>query len=97
MNPEIIGYAAATLSVSAFVPQVWKVIKTRETEGMSTPMWMLETTGFIMWVAYGISIGAWPIIVPNALCGLFSAFILVMNVVSHRTKHKIADTLDPAA
>lgn len=95
MNPEIIGYAAATLSVCAFTPQVWKVIKTRKTDDMSTWMWMLETAGFGMWIAYGIAIGAWPIIVPNILCGMFAAFILVMNVVSHRTKHKIADALDP--
>lgn len=97
MNPELIGYVAATLSVAAFTPQVWKLVKTRKTEDMSTPMWILETTGFAVWVAYGIAIGAWPIIIPNALCFLFAAFILVMNVVSHRTKHRIADALDPRA
>jgi MtN3 and saliva related transmembrane protein len=96
MNPEIIGYAAATLSVAAFTPQVWKVIKTRETKDMSTPMWILETAGFCVWVAYGLAISAWPIIIPNALCGLFAAFILVMNLVSPRTKDKIADALDPS-
>jgi len=96
VNPEIIGYVAATLSVAAFTPQVWKVIKTRETKDMSTPMWILETAGFAMWIAYGVTLGAWPIIIPNILCGLFAAFILVMNVVSNRTKHEIADKLDPA-
>jgi MtN3 and saliva related transmembrane protein len=96
VNPEIIGYVAATLSVSAFTPQVWKVIKTRETKSMSTPMWILETCGFAMWIAYGIAIGALPIIIPNVLCALFAAFILVMTVVGHRTKEKIADALDPA-
>ncbi|MEO7093526.1 MAG: SemiSWEET family transporter [Polyangiales bacterium] len=96
MNPQVIGYVAATLSVAAFTPQVWKVIKTRETEGMSTSMWVLDTTAFAVWVAYGIAVDAWPIIIPNALCGLFAAFILVMNLVSHRTKDKIADVLDPS-
>lgn len=97
MSAAIIGYVAATLSVAAFVPQVWKLIKTRKTEDMSTPMWVLDTTAFAFWVAYGVATTAWPIIIPNALCGLFAAFILVMNLVSHRTKHKIADALDPAA
>lgn len=96
MSPEVIGYAAAAISVAAFTPQVWKLIKTRKNEDMSTPMWILETVGFSLWIAYGIALGAWPIIVPNALCALLSAFILVMNVVSHRTKHEIADALDPS-
>lgn len=95
MNPEIIGYVAAALSVGAFTPQVWKVIKTRDTKGMSTPMWILETCAFAMWIVYGIAISALPIIIPNVLCGLFAAFILVMNVVGHRTKENIADALDP--
>ncbi|CAN5686771.1 hypothetical protein BH11MYX3_BH11MYX3_34940 [soil metagenome] len=28
----VVGYVAAALSVTAFVPQAWKVIKTRETK-----------------------------------------------------------------
>ena len=93
---EIIGYIAAVLSVSAFLPQVWKVIKTRNTKGMSTAMWALETGAFATWIAYGITRNAWPIILPNAICGLCAAFILVMNVVSDRLKHDIADALDPS-
>jgi hypothetical protein len=35
-------------------------------------------------------------VVPNAICWLFSAFILVMKLVPSRTRHAIADALDPA-
>jgi MtN3 and saliva related transmembrane protein len=93
----IVGYVAAAMSVAGFTPQAWKIIKTRDTSGLATPMWILEVSAFAMWIVYGVLLGEWPIIVPNVLCFVISSFILVMKVVSHPTKHKIADAIDPAA
>jgi MtN3 and saliva related transmembrane protein len=93
----IVGYIAATLSVTAFAPQAWKIVKTRDTSGLATPMWILEVCAFALWIAYGVLLGEWPIIIPNVLCFLISLFILVMKLVPHQTKHKIADAVDPAA
>lgn len=93
----IIGYIAAVLSVTAFAPQAWKIVKTRDTSGLATPMWILEVCAFALWIAYGVLLGEWPIIIPNALCFLIAAFILIMKLVSHPTKNKIADAVDPAA
>jgi MtN3 and saliva related transmembrane protein len=93
----IVGYIAAALSVTAFAPQAWKVVKTRDTSSLATPMWILEVSAFAMWIAYGLLLGEWPIIIPNILCFLIAAFILVMKLVPHDTKHKIADAVDPAA
>ncbi len=92
----VIGYVAAALSVTAFLPQAWKVIKTRETKELSAPMWILETVAFALWIAYGVAMEALPIIIPNVLCCLLSVFILTMKLVPHHTKHKIADKLDPS-
>lgn len=93
----IVGYIAAALSVTAFAPQAWKIIKTRDTSGLATPMWILEVCAFALWIAYGVLLGEWPIIIPNVLCFVISLFILVMKLVPHRTKNKIADAVDPAA
>lgn len=93
----IVGYIAAALSVTAFAPQAWKIIKTRDTSGLATPMWILEVCAFALWIAYGLLLGEWPIIIPNVLCFVISLFILVMKLVPHHTKNKIADAVDPAA
>ncbi len=97
MSAAVIGYIAAAVSVTAFMPQAWKVVKTRDTKDLSTPMWVLETIGFALWIAYGIAMGEWPIILPNAICGLLSAFILVMKLLPHEKKHRVADAIDPTA
>jgi len=94
---NIVGYVAALFSVIAFAPQAWKVIKTRDTSGLATSMWILEVVAFGMWIVYGALLDEWPIVIPNALCFLIAGFILVMKLVSHPTKNKIADAIDPAA
>ena len=91
-----LGVLAATASVVSFVPQAWKVIRTRKTGELATMMWVLNVVGFTLWTAYGIGLGVWAIVVPNAICLVFAGFILAMKLVSPPTRHRIADALDPA-
>lgn len=97
MLSSALGVLAATASVVSFVPQAWKVVRTRKTDELATGMWILNVSGFSLWTAYGITRGQWAIVVPNAICLVFAAFILVMKLVSSPTKHAIADKLDPAS
>lgn len=92
-----IGMIAATLSVIAFVPQAWRIVKTRDTKDLSTPMWIGEVGAFALWVVYGVMLAKWPIIVPNAICLVLAVFILFMKVAPGRTRDKVADAIDPAA
>ncbi|HET9621550.1 MAG TPA: SemiSWEET family transporter [Kofleriaceae bacterium] len=95
MTVAVIGTLAAVLSVSSFVPQAWKIVRTRKTDELSAPMWVMSFTGFVLWTIYGCLHGAWELIVPNAICAVLAGFILVMKLVSSRTKHAIADAVDP--
>jgi MtN3 and saliva related transmembrane protein len=38
MTATVIGVLAAALSVSSFLPQAWRVIKTRQTKDLATPI-----------------------------------------------------------
>jgi len=96
MISTIVGVLAATCSVVSFAPQAWKVIRTRKTEELATMMWVLNVIGFSLWTTYGIQRGIWAVIIPNSICLVFAAFILMMKLVGHRTRHEIADKLDPA-
>lgn len=93
----VVGYVASAFSIGAFIPQVWKLIKTRDTKALSTPTWVAEVITFALWTTYGVLLGQIPIIVTNAACGVMSIFILVMKVASRGTRDKIADAVDPAA
>ena len=93
----IVGYIAAAFSVTAFAPQAWRIIKTRDTSSLATPMWILEVCAFVTWVVYGVLLGEWPIIVTNTICFVISVFILIMKLAPRHTKEKIAAAIDPAA
>lgn len=96
MDPAVIfGWLATAASTVSFVPQAWKIIKTRETKDISRWMYMVTVVGFACWSAYGILLGQWPIIVTNSICFTLSGFILVMNLLPRREKEAVADALDP--
>lgn len=81
MEPvTLVEIGAATASVTAFVPQAWKIVKTRNTKDLSTSMWVLQVIGFVLWSTYGIATANWPIVVPNALTLVFSIVILVLKL-----------------
>ena len=80
MIVTIIGTAAALFSIASFLPQAWKIWKTRETEALSTKMWIFNTTAFALWTAYGAFLGKWPIIATNSICFVLAAFILTMKL-----------------
>jgi MtN3 and saliva related transmembrane protein len=77
----IVGYAASVASISAFVPQLVKLVKTRDTKSLATPMWIAEVITFALWSTYGVMLGNVPIIVTNIACGLMALAILTMKVV----------------
>lgn len=81
---EWIGYAAATLTTLSFVPQAWHTFSTRDVRGISLGMYSAFTLGVAMWLAYGVLLGAWPVIVANAITLALAATILAMKIVLGR-------------
>lgn len=77
---ELIGYAAASLTTTAFIPQAWLTWRSRRVDGVSLGMYSIFTLGIMLWLAYGLLIGAWPIIVANGLTLLLALFILSMKI-----------------
>ncbi len=88
-----LGFAAALCSTVSFLPQAWRVVKTRDTSALSAPMYAITTIGFALWLGYGLALGQWPLILTNGICLIFAAFILVMKLASRRAKDAIADAL----
>jgi len=77
---ELMGYTAATLTTVSFVPQAFRTLRTRDTTGISLTMYVLITIGTGYWLAYGIAIGSWPVILSNAITCLLSFVILMLKL-----------------
>jgi MtN3 and saliva related transmembrane protein len=92
---SLLGGLAMVLSVASFAPQAFKIIQSRDTSALSTGMYVLTVTGFVAWFGYGFLNGDWPIMISNAICGAFAAFILTMKLLPKTAKDEVADTLTP--
>jgi len=80
MNADLVGTLAGFCTSAAFLPQVWKIWKTQSTKDISLGMYIVFTIGVGLWLAYGIIIGAKPIIVANAVTFGSAIFILRMKL-----------------
>lgn len=78
---NILGGLAALCSTASFFPQAWKILRTRDTTSISARMYGISVTGFSLWLAYGILLGQWPLILTNSICWGLSALILVMKLI----------------
>jgi MtN3 and saliva related transmembrane protein len=91
----ILGGLATLCSITSFVPQAWKVIRTRDTAAISKRMYAITVCGFALWLAYGFTLGELPLIVTNAVCLALSAFILTMKILPRRQTEAVAAAIDP--
>ena len=88
-----IGAVAALCSVLSFLPQAWKIIRTRETKDISAGTYSLTVSAFALWSLYGLLLGQWPLIAANGICLLFSAFILTMTLLPRTKREAVAKTI----
>ncbi|MDG1761549.1 MAG: SemiSWEET transporter [Flavobacteriaceae bacterium] len=84
---EWIGFIAALLTTGAFVPQVFKTLKTQSTDGLSLTMYMSMFVGIMLWLFYGIKIQSLSMIVANVVTGGLTLSMLVM-IIRNKKKNK---------
>ena len=75
-----LGFAAAALTTSSFLPQAWKTFTTRDVSGISLAMYSAFTLGIVLWLVYGIRIGAWPLIIANTITLVLAGAVLAMKI-----------------
>lgn len=80
---EVLGLIAATLTTTAFVPQVYKAWKDKSTRDISLVMYLVLCIGLVLWMIYGVLIQSLPVILANAI-----TFLLVGAMVLLKIRHK---------
>jgi MtN3 and saliva related transmembrane protein len=78
--PEFVGYCAAILTTVSFVPQVWHTFRSRDVNGISLGMYVAFAIGVFLWLVYGTMLGAWPIVIANAVTLALALAILAMKL-----------------
>lgn len=77
---DLIGFGAGILTTSSFIPQAYKVFKTKSTRDLSLGMFSVMTCGAILWLIYGFLINNLPTICANLVTVPLSLYILVMKI-----------------
>ena len=80
---DLIGITGATLTTLCWLPQVFKVIREKETRALSLPATGTFTVGIALWLVYGLAIEDWP--------------LMDKTEVARRLARRIAAELAPAA
>lgn len=75
----ILGLLAGTMTTIAFLPQLIQTWKTRSAKDVSLGMFLIFTTGVLLWVIYGLMIQSLPIIAANMVTLVLAGAILVLK------------------
>jgi len=77
---EIIGLVAGLLTTTAFIPQVWKIYRTKSGKDISAKMFSLFSAGIVLWLVYGILLRSLPLILSNAVTLVLSLTIIALKL-----------------
>ncbi|MBL7072673.1 MAG: SemiSWEET transporter [Candidatus Omnitrophica bacterium] len=80
---EMVGLIAGVCTTVAFVPQIFKILKSKHARDISLGMYVILTTGIFLWMVYGILLGRIPIVLANGI-----SFVLCLTVVITKIRYK---------
>lgn len=89
---DLIGYFAATCTTLSFLPQLIRVLKLRSARDISLGMFLVFSFGTVLWLAYGVAIHSWPVMVANAVTLVLALSILALKLRYDRNNVKEAAT-----
>ena len=84
----IIGYAAAICMVFGYLPQAISTIRTRDTEGIVVPTFLMMGLGSLFFVIQGIIQHIWSLALANTITLICSAIIFGIKINNDRKKRK---------
>jgi MtN3 and saliva related transmembrane protein len=77
---NVIGLMGAALSTVCLVPQAVKIVRDKETRAISLVSTIGWTVGGMVWIAYGVARGDWPLIASSGASLAFTLVILRLKL-----------------
>lgn len=85
---NIIGTLAAICMVLGYLPQAIYTIRTRDTDGIAMPTFLLMGAGSIFFVIQGVLMGNWPLVITNVITATCSAIVFGIKIYNDAKKKK---------
>ena len=77
---EAVGLVAACLTTFSFLPQAFRIWRSRSARDISLVMYMMMTTGSVMWLIYGLLLGSPSLIFSNGAGVLLVGSVLALKL-----------------
>ena len=74
---------AAVLTTLGFVPQVVKMVKTKDVSSISLSMYLVLISGVLLWLIYGVYLKSPAIIFANTISMVLQLWIIILKI-KHR-------------
>ncbi len=96
---DVLGWLAVAMSATMGLPQLVRLVRTRNVEGLSLPAWRLILTMNVVWTVHGAFLHQLPMVLTNSLVLFTTVPILCLLAREHRLPlvHTIAPSLALAA
>jgi len=70
------------LTTSSFFPQAVQTLRTRDTSGISLGMYVMFTSGVVIWALFGLVSGDGPVLVSNLITAVPAGLILHRKILN---------------
>lgn len=77
----IIGLISGVFTTVSLIPQIVKILKTKDTKSISLPMYVIYTIGIVGWLIYGFMLGEFALIFSNFFSFSFGLLILILKLI----------------
>jgi MtN3 and saliva related transmembrane protein len=73
---ELAGHTGSFLSSVTFIPQVYKVWKSKSADDLSIYMLFIIFSSTIVWIIYGVNLSLAPVYICNGIVGTLSLMLI---------------------
>lgn len=77
----ILGLFAAFCTTFAWIPQIVRILKVKETRDLSLVTYLMITVWVFAWFIYWILISDYPLIIANAIWFIINITITIMKII----------------
>ncbi len=79
----LLGLVAGTLTTISYIPQALKILQTHSSKDVSRTMYVIISTGLLLWAIYGEYVGSLPLIITSIVSLALALAILALKQKYH--------------
>lgn len=83
---DIVGYAASICMVLGYLPQAIYTIRTRDTEGIAVPTFLMMAVGGFFFAIQGLMLENWPLFITNVITTTSSVIVFAIKMYNDHWK-----------